>query len=262
MKRTKTIASWMLVLAIGLLAGCSSSEENVSTITTIGNQSNTDCELNTRGENTAGRPILKLTRDGENILGELQNYEVCCSYEDLKVTCEEENSFLNINVSNQNTEVCKCNINIYFTIFNANEDSYQLSLNGKHLGAISFLGHNVLEIDLDNDTQVDPDTSTQEELDISTLEHLGCIEEKSGTMHFDGFRKSWSIVCPVPGSYDSVFIYYPIELDESFMSEGLKVVFSGDYYNMPEDSEKSDYKIIVWGHEYYMIKLSNITAQS
>lgn len=242
MKRKKIKSSYLLpVLGIWLFLSCSSHDDAVIS---IGNQSNSDCELNTRGENAAGRPILKLTRDGENILGELQNYEVCCSYEDLKVTCEEESSFLNISVSNQDTEACKCNINIYFTIFNAKEDFYQLSLNGKHLGAISFHAQKEVQIDLD----------------LCTLELLGSVEEISGTMHFDEYQNSWSIHCPVSGTYDSVLVYYPVELDASFMSEGLKVVFSGDYYKMPDDSEKDDYKRIVWGHEYYMIKITNIRA--
>lgn len=147
MKRGKMMASWQLVLVMGLLAGCSSQEESA---TAIGFQSNSECEQNTRGWSAAGNPILKLTRDGNNILGELQNYEVPCIYDGLKVTCEAENSMLNINVSDLESTACECYINIYFTIFNAKEDTYQLSLNGKPLGTASFLEHKVVQIDLEN----------------------------------------------------------------------------------------------------------------
>ena len=139
-----------MVLAMGLSASCSSPEDTVSPVVSIGNQSNSDCQPDTRGWSAVGNPILKLTRDGDNISGELQNYRVPCIYNDLKVTCEAENTMLNINVSDLEPTACVCYINIYFTIFNAKEDTYQLSLNGNPLGTASFKGHQVVQIDLEN----------------------------------------------------------------------------------------------------------------
>lgn len=141
------IAVCLLILVIGMVVGCSSSE---SSDIFIGRQSNSECDRSTRSFDAKETPVLKMTRDGDNIRAELQNYEVYCIYDDLKVTCEAEDKFINIKLSDLEPTDCKCRINIYFTIYNAMENSYQLTLNGKLLGVISFQESQVVQVDLDN----------------------------------------------------------------------------------------------------------------
>jgi len=145
------IAVCLLILVIGRVVSCSSSE---SSDIFIGRQSNSECDRSTRGLDAKETPVLKLTRDGDNIRAVLQNYEVYCIYDDLKVTCEAEDKLINIKLSDLEPTDCKCRINIYFTIYNAWENSYQLSLNGKLLGMISFQDSQVVQINLDTLNQI------------------------------------------------------------------------------------------------------------
>lgn len=116
---------------------------------TVGDVSNSGCK-STRSESVAGHQILKLTRTESGLVGELRDYWANCGYEDIKVMCEEDGQNLTINV-NDDIEYwtnCECIINVYFTIFNALKDEYQITVQGKNVGTVSFKEHSVVEIDL------------------------------------------------------------------------------------------------------------------
>ena len=138
------------------LTGCST-QESVSGPVTAGNVSNSGCQNNTRGTSIIGNPTLKFTKDGVNLQAEFHDYRLNCAYEDVKVECTAKDGVLDIRVE----EVmdgdlyanCLCPVNIYYTIYNANEEEYSLRLNGEDLGIISFKGHDVTEIDLWNHEQ-------------------------------------------------------------------------------------------------------------
>ena len=136
------------------LTGCST-QESVSGPVTAGNVSNSGCQNNTRGTSIIGNPTLKFTKDGVNLQAEFHDYRLNCAYEDVKVECTAKDGVLDIKV----VEVgdlfanCLCPVNIYYTIYNANEEEYSLRLNGEDLGIISFKGHDVTEIDLWNHEQ-------------------------------------------------------------------------------------------------------------
>lgn len=138
------------------LTGCST-QESVSGPVTAGNVSNSGCQNNTRGTSIIGNPTLKFTKDGVNLQAEFHDYRLNCAYKDVKVECTAKDGVLDIRVE----EVmdgdlyanCLCPVNIYYTIYNANEEEYSLRLNGEDLGIISFKGHDVTEIDLWNHEQ-------------------------------------------------------------------------------------------------------------
>ena len=138
------------------LTGCST-QESVSGPVSAGNVSNSGCQNNTRGTSIIGNPTLKFTKDGVNLQAEFHNYRLNCAYKDVKVECTAKDGVLDIRVE----EVmdgdlyanCLCPVNIYYTIYNANEEEYSLRLNGEDLGIISFKGHDVTEIDLWNHEQ-------------------------------------------------------------------------------------------------------------
>ena len=114
-----------------------------------GNVSNTGCMNKTRGESELGNMLIKLTREGRNLIGEVTNYLVNCAYDDVRVSCEQKGQNLYIYVSEIASEYadCMCPINIYFTIFNASKSQYGLYLNGQSLGQVSFADHSVVQID-------------------------------------------------------------------------------------------------------------------
>lgn len=142
-----------LIITALLAIGCDNKNNNDSNVEgiTVGDVSNSDCESRTRAEEIMTTPTLKLTREGNNIYGELNNYFVNCAYGDVKVICKEDGQTLKLRVDEGLGDLianCVCPINIYFTIFNALSDEYQLTLNESQLCTISFKDHDVVMIDL------------------------------------------------------------------------------------------------------------------
>ena len=145
MKKIKLLLVLLFVLTT---VGSVAQESNV----TVGDVSNTDCVWRTRSEGNIGNPRLKLTRFDGGLYGELINCEVNCAYGNIKVTCQESGSNLNIGVDEGTGDIvatCVCQINIYFTIFNALQEEYQVVVRGKNIGMVSFKEHSVVEIDLE-----------------------------------------------------------------------------------------------------------------
>ena len=113
--------------------------------------SNTSCRYGARGEGVRGHTYLKLTRQDNLLLGELTDYYANCAFGKIDVQCEENDQTLNITVSEGLGEFaadCLCPINIAFTIHNATDDNYHLSLGGRDLGNVSFADHTVVVIDV------------------------------------------------------------------------------------------------------------------
>lgn len=139
----------LLVFLLGVEVGGVAQEDNQDV--TVGDVSNTNCANQARGESVMGHPTLKLTRIDSGILGELNNYQANCAFGDIKVICKENEQNLAIYVDEGTGETiatCICPINIYFTIFNALKEEYNLTVLGHDIGLVSFKEHSVVEIDL------------------------------------------------------------------------------------------------------------------
>ena len=139
-----------LMMACMLIAGCSDDKETTTSFK-VGDVSNTSCLRESRSVSTWGNPILKLTRKGSNLFCQLTDYEVNCAHGDIQVSCKEVGQTLNISLDEGLGELmasCVCPININFTIFDALQDQYQLVLNGRPLGYVSFKEHQEMSIDL------------------------------------------------------------------------------------------------------------------
>jgi len=148
------------LMALLFLTGCSTTENGVS----VGNVHNTECPYSstrsTRAVLDAGEDVMteipplaiKLTRQGEIIVGEFTNYMIPCSHGDLYVDCQQTDRKLDINVREKKNNQgglaaqCLCWVNIYFTLYDVEGDTFQLSLDGKNMGEISFKESNVVEI--------------------------------------------------------------------------------------------------------------------
>ena len=152
MKKMKIIAVMFLGV---LLTGCSTSKiDGIA----VGNVSNTECLLKDRTRGESDGPLapttLILTREGENIVGELRNYRVECHHYDLIVSCKQEGSELAITVSEDlpkgNGDIisgnCLCPVNIYFTIYDIEGDLFHVKVGWRDFGNASFKEGNRVEM--------------------------------------------------------------------------------------------------------------------
>ncbi|MPR35754.1 hypothetical protein [Salmonirosea aquatica] len=60
------------------------------------------------------------------------------------------------------------------------------------------------------------------------------VESVTGLVQFDSTRQQYAIRRAIPGTYDSVDVGYLCNLPEEFQQPGLKVEFSGSYYENDE----------------------------
>ena len=198
MKEMRLLLVFLLVLATG---GAVAQESNV----TVGDVSNTDCAMMTRSEGNIGNPRLKLTRFEGGLYGELINCEVNCAYGKVNVICEEDGQKLSIFVDEGNGDIwadCICHINIYFTIYNALQEEYQLLFRGTDVGTVSFKEYSVVEIDLETleQTYGDGSASVHSPLDMtsrivnSRFDNNDVETGWSGTKFYNGYNGVWTPV--------------------------------------------------------------------
>jgi len=171
----------------------------------VGDVSNTDCASRTRSEGNIGNPRLKLTRFDGGLYGELINCEVNCAYGKVNVICEEDGQKLSIFVDEGNGDIwadCICHINIYFTIYNALQEEYQLLFRGTDVGTVSFKEYSVVEIDLETleQTYGDGSASVHSPLDMtsrivnSRFDNNDVETGWSGTKFYNGYNGVWTPV--------------------------------------------------------------------
>ena len=152
MKTIKKL-SVFAVMFLGLLtAGCSSNNDGPS----VGDVHNSECsQTRAAAEGSDGDVpefIVRLTRSGEQISGELENYPTNCSHGNLRVDCQQKGSLLDINVLDETkggdgiAVTCLCWLNIYFTLYDVEGDTFTLRLDGEELGNVSLTGRNSVEI--------------------------------------------------------------------------------------------------------------------
>ena len=147
----------LVVVFVGMTLTCCSTQEIVNGPVSAGDVSNTGCQSQTRGTSIIGNPTLKLTKDGVNLQAEFYNYRLNCAYKDVRVDCSAKDGELDIMIDEvMEGDIyanCLCPVNIYCTIYNANESEYRLKINNEDFGLISFKNHRITEIDLWNHEQ-------------------------------------------------------------------------------------------------------------
>lgn len=77
------------------------------------------------------------------------------------------------------------------------------------------------------------------------------VEELTAFVRFNEELGEWYLDYHIPGTIDSVHVFYPGPLDKVYQQEDMKVVFSGDVYNI-------DYKNTIPTTESFRIVLSSI----
>ena len=163
----KQISFFLLAVAAMLLSACSTSE---TAIVGVGNVSNSECGAVTRAA-IMSHPKIKMTRRGNNIDFELPCKVNCGMAENgIKVEPEWTDGRLNVILKPEKTfnsdigSMCTCQVTVYFTAYDIEDDSFVLAFNGKNY-KVDFDGHSVVYIDeVTGDTAYEEGFSYQPEL--------------------------------------------------------------------------------------------------
>lgn len=155
----KQISFFLLAVAAMLLSACSTSE---TATVGVGNVSNSECGAVTRAA-IMSHPKIKMTRRGNNIDFELPCNVNCGMAENgIKVEPEWTDGRLNVILKPEKTfnsdigSMCTCQVTVYFTVYDIEDDSFVLAFNGKNY-KVDFDGHSVVYID-----EVTGDTAYEE----------------------------------------------------------------------------------------------------
>lgn len=212
---TKKNSLLKAIMFLAILAGTTNTIMADGTVT-VKNVSNTNCHDDTRAESVMGHPTLKLTRFENGLLGELNNYRVNCAYGRINVMCQEEGQKLALSVDEGLGDViasCMCSINIYFTLYDALEDEYQMMLGGKDLGTISFKEHSVVEIDLEtleqaNEEGFDYPVNVQGFWSYEITDYITPGKDLSQSLEINDYGSQW---------FDCVYKNYSLPCEYTYL---------------------------------------------
>ena len=214
----KQIWFFFMAVAAMLLSACSTSET-----VAVGNVSNSECGDVTRGA-IMSNPKIKITRHGNNIDFELP-CEVNCGWAENGVKVEPEWTEGRLNVALKPAKTfksdigttCSCQVTVYFTVYDIEDDSFVLAFNGKYY-KVDFDGHSVVYID-----EVTGDTA-YEEYFIYRPELTGFTFDK----------KDIPVCVVIP---DNRFIVYRHDTSTHFMADGYFVPCSLTQLSVELDRE-------------------------
>ena len=169
----KQISFFLMAVAAMLLSACSTSE---TATVAVGNVSNSECGAVTRAA-IMSHPKIKMTRRGNNIDFELPCNVNCGMAENgIKVEPEWTDGRLNVILKPEKTfnsdigSMCTCQVTVYFTVYDIEDDSFVLAFNGKNY-KVDFDGHSVVYIDeVTGDTAYEEGFSYQPELTEFTFD--------------------------------------------------------------------------------------------
>ena len=80
------------------------------------------------------------------------------------------------------------------------------------------------------------------------------VADTEGTVWYDTQAKAYSIFVGIKGTYDSQDIGIVCNPPENFNTEGLKVIFNGNYYKC------EDFVPLIPGQKYYHLELTKIKS--
>ena len=115
--------------------------------------------------------------------------------------------------------------------------------------ALSFVLMNCKDND-DNDCYDEIPEQPTDPVAIDTLKNV------FGRIYYNEVISRWYISIHVEGTIDSVNCYYPLDMSSEFQQEGLRVIFSGNVYEM-DSSLLNNYSVPA-GTECFMIDLLDI----
>lgn len=78
------------------------------------------------------------------------------------------------------------------------------------------------------------------------------VTETKGTIWLDTQAQAYSVFTGIEGAYDSQDIGIVCNLPDNFKIEGLKILFSGNYYKCEE------FTPLIPGQKYYYLELTKI----
>lgn len=78
------------------------------------------------------------------------------------------------------------------------------------------------------------------------------VADTKGTIWYDAQAQAYSVYTGIEGTYDSQDIGIGCNLPDNYKTEGLKVLFNGNYYNYEE------FTPLMPGQKYYYLELTKI----
>lgn len=87
------------------------------------------------------------------------------------------------------------------------------------------------------------------------------VKDVTGNLHYDKQADGWFVSYSVPGTIDSVDIYYILNLPDEFKvnkDKGTRVYFSGYVIEMSDDAREALGKTPMGGYSYYFVYLTHI----
>lgn len=87
------------------------------------------------------------------------------------------------------------------------------------------------------------------------------VEDVTAMVIFNPWAEKFVIRKGIDGTYDSVDVGLLCELPEEYQEHGLRIIFSGVYYDIEEDLRKQ----MGWripGETYYILKLKSIALDT
>ncbi len=95
------------------------------------------------------------------------------------------------------------------------------------------------------------------ELNDCNLENIiKSANNSKGTIWYDTLSQSYSVFTGVEGTYDSQDIGITCNLPDDYQTEGLKILFNGNYYSCEEFSP------LIPGQTYYYLEITKIKPLS
>lgn len=142
-----------LSTALMLMLGSCSTNDSMTGAMSLSNVSHSDCQTRSSSRtlhdiedrlsdiNKLFQQKLRLTynESDEIIVGEYINYQPYCDYKNVGIDIKQDgDGTIVLNAWNDAPELvdCYCNVNIYFTIRNANRQNYHLILNERTIDTV------------------------------------------------------------------------------------------------------------------------------
>lgn len=95
--------------------------------------------------------------------------------------------------------------------------------------------------------------STLELGDCNLKDVVKSVSNEKGTIWYETQSQSYAVFTGVDGSYDSQIIGLICNPSDTHKVEGVKITFSGNYYNCEE------FTPLIPGQEYYYLELTKIS---
>ena len=91
--------------------------------------------------------------------------------------------------------------------------------------------------------------------DLDAGSYIQTVSDVRGRLDYNAQVEKWCIAVSEPGTIDEVLTYYPEEMPKEFRKQNMKVVFSGQVYELNTDVYPHE-KIGGW--KWFFVKFTSL----